>query len=229
MTEAFSIPTQPDGNTSFQSNALHRLYSQSSFLVGSPPLRPSQKHPKTRCNNRTPISVHSSASSFPGIPPPGCWNSPLHTPTPAVSLALDTKTDEGEGNQIVLLSYDDVRYCKHVMDLEPPASPSTSNSYTDSLASNSTTTVNFIQLEDITEINMDPSLSHFFPKLQLENTFSLAIAGSNTQTNPILTGLQPIDTMMLDTIHDPALVFGEDPILEEHLFETPNYQHSTGH
>ncbi|RFU28591.1 hypothetical protein B7463_g7761, partial [Scytalidium lignicola] len=79
----------------------------------------------------------------------------------------------------------------------------------------------FTLWEDNAESNMDPSLSHFFPELKLENTFSQAMAGLDTTGNPIPTGLQPTDTIMSGTIHDPASVFGEDPITEGPLFESP--------
>lgn len=77
----------------------------------------------------------------------------------------------------------------------------------------------FMQWEDSIESGMDPSMSHFFPELKLENTFSPVF---NTHTNTMPMGLQTTDTIMSGTIHDPASVFGEDPITEGPLFETPN-------
>ncbi|KAH8816770.1 helix-loop-helix DNA-binding domain-containing protein [Xylogone sp. PMI_703] len=79
----------------------------------------------------------------------------------------------------------------------------------------------FMQWEDSIENSMDPTMSHFFPELKLENTFSPVITGFETHTNPMLTGLASTDTIMSGTIHDPASVFGEDPITEGPLFETP--------
>ncbi|RFU24095.1 hypothetical protein B7463_g12242, partial [Scytalidium lignicola] len=85
----------------------------------------------------------------------------------------------------------------------------------------SLTCANFMQLEDAAEINMDLSLDRFFSDSQLENTFLPSTAGLYTQTDPISARLQPTNTMMPNTIYNQALVFGKDPIVKGHLFETP--------
>lgn len=78
-----------------------------------------------------------------------------------------------------------------------------------------------MQWEVTPDNTMDPSLSHFFPELKLENTFSPAMGGLKNQPNPMPMGIPVTDNMMSETIHDPASVFGEDPITEGPLFDTP--------
>ncbi|KAH8798511.1 hypothetical protein F5884DRAFT_758745 [Xylogone sp. PMI_703] len=68
---------------------------------------------------------------------------------------------------------------------------------------------------------MDLSSSHIFTELELETAFSSAMTDLDTQTNPIPSRVRPTDTMMSDTIHAPALIFGGDFVAEELLFETP--------
>lgn len=64
----------------------------------------------------------------------------------------------------------------------------------------------FMQWEVTPDNTMDPSLSHFFPELKLENTFSPAMGGLKNQPNPMPMGIPVTDNMMSETIHDPASV-----------------------
>ena len=131
MLEESFVHVLPDENTFFLSSTCHRSYSRSSSLVDSPSIRPAQEpYVKTKRNNQIPISLQSSASSCHRTPQTGCWNSPLQTPTPGITLQLDAKCDEDEEHQVALLSCGEVGYCKHAVDLAPSASPCTNDSYT---------------------------------------------------------------------------------------------------
>ncbi|KAH8799171.1 helix-loop-helix DNA-binding domain-containing protein [Xylogone sp. PMI_703] len=78
----------------------------------------------------------------------------------------------------------------------------------------------FMCWED-TQDNMDQSLFHFFPELELEPTFSRVMTGLDTRTHLIPAGLQPTDIMITGTTHDPASIFGEDFVTEETLIDIP--------
>ena len=140
MTEVSSVPMHPDGNTSFPSSALHHSLSMSSFPVRSSSLRLAQKpYARTECNNQILSSAHSTASSYPRTPQADCWDLSLHTSSTLFS-PVDTKRSDDEGNQVVLPSYNDARYYKQTLDLEPLTSPQTNDSCTVSLASDSAPT-----------------------------------------------------------------------------------------
>lgn len=130
MSEKSFVHVLPNENTFFLSSTFYRSISRSSSLVDSPSIRPAQEpYVKTECNNQIPISPQSSTLHH-RTPQAGCWNSLLQTPTPSISLQLDTKCDEDKEHQVALVSCDEVGYCKYAVDLAPSARPCTNDSYT---------------------------------------------------------------------------------------------------
>lgn len=167
MSEKSFVHVLPGKNNLDLSSAFHLSYSRSSFLVDSPSIRPAQEpYVKAEYNNLIPISPQLSASLCHRTPQAGCWNSPLHTPT--LSIGTECDEDEDEKDQIILLAYDKVGYCKQAIDLAPPASPRTNDSYTVSAVHNSNLTnssrpdspvspEHFKRAEDDTTVQDQPS------------------------------------------------------------------------
>jgi Fungal protein of unknown function (DUF1752) len=94
----------------FSSSSLHRSHSQPKFIP----------HQATYLESPSKLHANSTASLYASI----------HA----------SREDQDDEDQIILLSYHDVGYYGQIEDLEPPASPWTSDSYTVSLTSNSTST-----------------------------------------------------------------------------------------
>ncbi|KAE8441538.1 hypothetical protein EG329_004846 [Mollisiaceae sp. DMI_Dod_QoI] len=138
-----AVVLNSEENSYFSSSSLRRSHSQPKFVT-QPSYTKTPSRSKSSGGFNTIISpTNSASSSTPSSPRTLTADStaPSYSSTPASSLSLDAHCDdEGDEDQIVFPSYDDVGYYDQVEDLEPPASPRTGDSYTVSPTSNSTST-----------------------------------------------------------------------------------------
>lgn len=138
---AVVLPTEE--NNYFSSGSLRRTHS-GKFAPTHSSYTKSPSKPKFNTGYTSLISpTNSPQSSNPSSPQTIHADStaPSFSSTPASSLSLDNCDSQGDGDQIVFPSYDDVGYYGQVEDLEAPASPrDTGDSYTVSPTSNSTST-----------------------------------------------------------------------------------------